>query len=277
MKRSTLTLAPVALLLLLLGACASNPTQSDTLQQAQQAVSDVENDPNVARYAPIALREAQETLQQANRHARDGDKAPVVEHYAYLALKRAQIAHSQARRESLLQTSENAEQERTRILLESRDRAIADANQALKEAQDQLAELQPKQTERGLMLTLGEVLFSFDSAKLRAGNERSLNRLADYLKAHPDQQILIEGHTDSTGDAAYNERLSEQRAEAVTRALVQRGVDSSRIRTTGLGENYPVADNATPTGRSENRRVEVVIAQDKTPQSRQEMQQATRQ
>jgi len=276
MKRSLYTLLPISLFLLL-GACASQPTKSDRLEQAQQAVSEVENDPDVARYAPIALREAQETLQQANQHARDGETGEIVDHYAYLALRRAQIAHSQARRESLLKLADDSEQERTRILLESRDRAIADANRALREAQEQLAELQPKQTERGLMLTLGEVLFAFDSAELRAGTERSLSRLADYLKAHPDQQILIEGHTDSTGNADYNQHLSERRANAVTRALVQRGVDTSRIRTEGLGEDYPVADNGTAAGRSENRRVEVIISQDQVPQSRREMQRASSQ
>lgn len=276
MNDAKMSLIPAILILLLLSACASNPTESDRLQQAQQAVSEVENDPDVARYAPIALREAQETLEEANRHAREGEKAPVVDHYAYLALKRAQIAHSQARRESLLRASEESEQERTRILLDSREQAIADAKRALKEAQDQLAELQPKQTERGLMLTLGEVLFSFDSAELRSGTERSLGRLADYLNAHSEQKILIEGHTDSTGSADYNLGLSERRADAVTQALVQRGVDASRIRSMGLGEDYPVADNGTSAGRSENRRVEVIIAEGDTPQTRKEMQQAGR-
>ncbi|HEX5514806.1 MAG TPA: OmpA family protein [Gammaproteobacteria bacterium] len=275
------SLALVPLLLLLLSACAPQPTKSDTLQQAQQAVGEAESNAAVSRYAPVALRDAQETLRHANRLAQESADKQDVDHYAYLALKRAQIAQAQARREVLAQSLQNAEQQRAQIQLEARDRALEQARQeaeaskkALEEAQRELADLRPKQTERGLVLTLGEVLFPFDSAELQAGSQRALDRLARYLQANPGNNILIEGHTDSTGDAAYNQRLSERRAEAVARALAQRGVDSSRIRAAGLGENFPVADNKTAAGRSENRRVEVVVAQNKMPQSRQEMQQA---
>lgn len=279
MIRPSLALAP--LLLLLLSACAPQPTRSDTLQQAQQAVSEVESNAAVSRYAPVALRDAQETLRYANRLAREGADQQEVDHYAYLALKRAQIAQAQARREVLAQSTQNAERQRAKIRLEARERALEQARQeaeasrkALEEAQRELADLRPKQTERGLVLTLGEVLFPFDSAELQAGSQRALDRLARYLQANPGHNILIEGHTDSTGDTAYNQRLSEQRAKSVSRALIQRGVDPSRVRTTGLGENFPVADNKTAAGRSENRRVEVVVAQNKMPPSQQEMQQA---
>jgi outer membrane protein OmpA-like peptidoglycan-associated protein len=275
------SLALVPLLLLLLSACAHQPTKSDILQQAQQAVSEAESNAAVSRYAPVALRDAQETLRHANKLAQESADKQEVDHYAYLALKRAQIAQAQARREVLAQSTQNAEQQRAQIQLEARERALEQARQeaeaskkALEEAQRELADLRPKQTERGLVLTLGEVLFPFDSAELQAGSQRALDRLARYLKANPGHNILIEGHTDSTGDAAYNQRLSERRAETVARALAQRGIDSSRIRATGLGENFPVADNKTAAGRSENRRVEVVVAQNKMPPSRQEMQQA---
>lgn len=270
--------------MLLLSACATQPATNETLQQAQQAVSEAETNPAVARHAPVALRDAQQTLQQAQLAAREGADANDVEHLSYLAMRRAEIAQSLARRELLVRSAEDVRQQRAQVMLEERERAVQraqqeaeQARQAAQEAQQQLAEFEPRQTERGLVLTLGEVLFPFDSANLQAGNQRAMDRLARYLQAHPDQEILIEGHTDSVGAAGYNQRLSEQRAESVYQALEQRGVDPSRVRVVGLGENYPVADNSTQSGRSQNRRVEVVIAQGETPRSRQEVQQAQRQ
>jgi outer membrane protein OmpA-like peptidoglycan-associated protein len=303
MKRLGLTLMPLTMLLL--SACATQPVKKDTLQQAQQAVSGLEENAAVTRYAPVALRDAQETLRQAQQLARQGEDPQLVEHYAYLALKRAQIAQALARREMLVRSAEDVQQQRAQVMLQARERAIEQARreaeqarmqaeqlrqeaqqareqaqlsqQALQEAQSQLADLEPRQTERGLVLTLDEVLFAFNSAELQAGNQRALDRLAQYLQAHPDHNLLIEGHTDSVGDAGYNQGLSERRAQSVYQALTQRGVDPARVRIIGLGENFPVADNGTPQGRSENRRVEVVIAQDAIPQSRQEIQQAQRQ
>lgn len=327
-----ISLMPVPLMLLLLSACATQPMEDDRLQQAQQAVSEAEENAAVARYAPLALRDAQETLRQAQQLARQNAEPEVVEHYAYLAQKRAEIAQSLARREMLVHSTEDVQQQRAQIMLEARERAAEQARQqaeqahaeaerlrreaqqereraqlsqheleqarqqaqlsqqelqeareqaqlsqqALQEAQRQLADLKPKQTERGLVLTLDEVLFPFNSADLQAGNQRALDRLAQYLEAQPDASILIEGHTDSVGDTGYNQRLSERRAESVYQALTQRGIDPSRVRIAGLGESFPVADNETPQGRAQNRRVEVVVAQGDTPASRQEMQQARR-
>ena len=289
MMRSSLLIVP----LLLLGACTTMQTTSDDLERARQVVNEAENTPAVARHAPLALRDAQQSLRQAEQLARQGADQQAVNHHAYLAERRAHIAQAQARREVLARSTEDMERQRAEAVLQDRERAIAEARQeaeqaqaeaerlrqnaeesqqALKDAQSQLADLQPQQTERGIVLTLGEVLFPFDSADLQAGDRRSLDRLAQFLQAHPEQNILIEGHTDSVGDAAYNAQLSEQRANAVYQALTQRGVDPARIRMVGLGEDFPVADNGTREGRAENRRVEVIIAQGTMPQSRQEQQ-----
>jgi outer membrane protein OmpA-like peptidoglycan-associated protein len=304
MKRLRLALVPP--MLLLLSACATQPTmQTDSLQRAQQAVTEAEENSAVARFAPLALRDAQETLRQAQLMAKRDAGQEAVDHYAYLAQRRAETAQAVARREMLVRSAEAAQEQRSQVLLEARERAIEQARreaqqarqeserlrqeaeqarqqaqtseQALTEARQQLSDLEPQQTERGLVLTLDEVLFPFNSADLQAGNQRALDRLAQYLQNHPDYNILVEGHTDSVGDAGYNQRLSEQRAESVYQALMQRGIDPQRVRVVGLGENFPVADNANPAGRSENRRVEVVIAQGELPRSRQEVQQAERQ
>lgn len=260
-------------LLLLLGACASTPQTSAELQSARIAVAQAEQSPEVARDAPETLAQARERLRQAEAaaQARNLDQA---NHYAYLARQHALAAQMQARQAAAQRTIEGAEQrtaearlqarerqiERFQAELEEQRRATAEAQAELGEAEAQLAEMQPRATERGLVLTLDEMHFAFDSARLQPGSEQSIQRLARYLLAHPDQQALIEGHTDSVGDASYNAELSARRAEAVREALIAEGIDAQRMEARGLGEEIPVASNETAAGRAQNRRVEVIVA-----------------
>ena len=144
--------------------------------------------------------------------------------------------------------------------------AMAQANAAqdrVRALEAQLRELEAQQTERGLLVTLGDVLFAFNKAELSAQAGPRLDKLANFLKQFPDRKLLIEGYTDSVGSDSYNQDLSDRRAQAVRDALVQRGVDTSRITARGYGKAHPVADNASPEGRAMNRRVEIVIADDK--------------
>ncbi|HEV2855744.1 MAG TPA: OmpA family protein [Thermoanaerobaculia bacterium] len=105
-----------------------------------------------------------------------------------------------------------------------------------------------------------DVLFDFDKADVRPDAAAALGRLATVIRAYPTGRVEIEGHTDSKGDDAYNQRLSERRAQSVKRWLVEReGVAADRLATRGAGESRPVADNATDAGRQRNRRVGVVI------------------
>jgi outer membrane protein OmpA-like peptidoglycan-associated protein len=134
--------------------------------------------------------------------------------------------------------------------------ALAASEQKLRE---ELAELQAKETERGIVLTLGDVLFDVDETSLKAGATQSLSRLVSFLKEYPDRQILVEGHTDSTGTAEYNLGLSQRRADAVVQFLTLNGVAPERVVATGYGKAYPVATNDTAEGRQLNRRVEIVI------------------
>lgn len=113
-----------------------------------------------------------------------------------------------------------------------------------------------------LVLTLdSEVQFATSSAEVKPGFERTLAKVANVIQQHPGTQITVIGHTDSTGSDAYNQRLSERRAEAVRDQLVARGVAAGQLSTVGRGPLEPRADNATPEGRAANRRVEMVLTQ----------------
>lgn len=125
--------------------------------------------------------------------------------------------------------------------------------------EQELAELKAEETERGLVLTLGDVLFESNRSDLKAESLDDLYVLVTFLKEHPDRNLLVEGHTDSVGGESHNIELSQQRAAAVREFLVRNGIDLERISEHGYGQAYPVASNATKSGRRENRRVEIVI------------------
>ncbi|MBB4857824.1 outer membrane protein OmpA-like peptidoglycan-associated protein [Novosphingobium chloroacetimidivorans] len=122
----------------------------------------------------------------------------------------------------------------------------------------------------GILLNLPDVTFAVDSTEISPSFQAALDRVAQSMVQYPDSLIDVYGHTDSTGSDAYNLDLSKRRADAVARYLISRGVSSARIQTQGMGESYPVADNATAEGRAKNRRVEVKI----TPVSQDDVQRA---
>lgn len=128
-----------------------------------------------------------------------------------------------------------------------------------KQVESELSELKAKQTEKGVVLTLGDILFETGKAHLMQGALRSIDILADFLKKYPKRNVLIEGFTDSVGTETYNLGLSQQRADSVRDSLRSRGIDAERLTTKGYGEQFPIASNATPAGRQQNRRVEITI------------------
>ena len=156
------------------------------------------------------------------------------------------------RQEQLSATNQALEQER-----EARERAEREAAAAL-ESLRQVAQVQEEQ--RGIVITLsGAVLFRSGSADLLPIALQKLDQVAQTLNDHGNRTIVVEGHTDSRGSRATNERLSQQRAETVRTHLVSRGVDANRIRAVGLGPSRPVADNNSAEGRANNRRVEIIV------------------
>jgi OOP family OmpA-OmpF porin len=142
--------------------------------------------------------------------------------------------------------------QRDKMLLEQRNREV-------EELQSQLAGLQSRMTERGLMITLGDVLFDTARASLRPGAQNRLYNLVRFLLDHPDRNVVIEGYTDNRGSESYNMGLSQRRAESVRAFLIRSGVSPERISAEGFGEAYPVASNSTPAGRLQNRRVEIYL------------------
>lgn len=281
--RRTTVLATALLTAGLMAACASHGPLP-ALEQARSTVERTSTDPAVGQYAQIELKEARDTLARADRvwtHDKDESEA---NHLAYLAQQRAEIASNTARTRQIDAQIQQSGSETDRLRLQARTREADQAKQqalsaeqraaqqqaAARSAQDrvgvleaQLRELEAQQTERGLLVTLGDVLFAFDKAELSPQAAPRLDKLARFLTQFPDRKMLIEGYTDSVGADAYNLSLSERRAQAVRDALVQRGVDSARISARGYGKAHPVADNGSADGRAMNRRVEIVIADEK--------------
>ena len=171
---------------------------------------------------------------------------------------RAREAEAQARDAEA--KAREAEQARRQAAATEQARAAEQAKAAA--LATELANLKAQQTGRGLVLTVGDVLFASGKAEVSSGAQRSIDKLADFLKAYPRRNVLIEGHTDNIGDEGFNIKLSQQRADSVRTQLVERGVAPQRIRTKGYGAKFPVVDNDTTGGRQQNRRVEVVILEE---------------
>jgi len=136
------------------------------------------------------------------------------------------------------------------------------ANEQADSLRRRLEHMQLRETDRGVVITLGDVLFETGQSDLKPEAIANVNDVVELLTAEADKRIRIEGHTDSQGNADFNKRLSELRAESVEQALVGAGVDSARINVVGLGEDFPIAANDTAEGRSQNRRVDVILLDD---------------
>jgi outer membrane protein OmpA-like peptidoglycan-associated protein len=245
-------------------------------------VAQAEADPNANQYAALDLDSAKKDLDMAEAAAANHRPAEI-DQPAYLATQLARIAMARGAAMAADAKVAAGQAERDRIQLAAREREVQYANQQVAAANSQVAaanserdqaaeesarlqaqveQLKATQTPRGLVLTLGDVLFNTGRAELNPGAGRKLDQLAQFLNQHPDRRIEIDGFTDSVGPDDYNQDLSQRRADAVKTALVTRGIDGSRITTQGYGKSFPVASNSESGGRQLNRRVEVVIGGD---------------
>jgi outer membrane protein OmpA-like peptidoglycan-associated protein len=276
-RRSAVLLAALGAVL---GGCASTPDRIQELETAQALVAQVEVSPR-AGVAAANVSEARKSLDQAIQAADRGALGDAKFH-ANVAAAHAQIANEKILTAQAQEALAQGAAERERVLAEARTREAVIANQQADVAnqqadvaeqraasleqqtqklEEQLKDLQARKTERGLVLTLGDVLFDTGKANLKPGAYSTIDRLANALKEVPTRSVVIEGHTDSMGSDDYNQQLSEQRALAVQSALMQRGVQGSQINTAGKGEGMPVAGNDTAAGRQQNRRVEVIFSE----------------
>jgi outer membrane protein OmpA-like peptidoglycan-associated protein len=259
-----------------IAACASVPTPNPQLVAARAEVHTAQANPNVAKYAAVDIEAAQKQLDLAEAAAMHHDDAAIAQP-AYLATQLARLAQARGAAKADDARVAAGRGERDKIQLDARTREVGTAtlatNAALEQrdqATEQAARLQAEvdqlkatPTPRGLVLTLGDVLFDTGRSQLNPGAARKLDQLAQFLTDQPQRRVQIDGFTDSVGSESYNQNLSQQRADAVKSSLISRGIDSSRIESQGYGKSFPVADNADSGGRQLNRRVEVVIGDDK--------------
>ena len=258
-----------------IAACASTPEPNAALVNARTVVQTAQADSNVNKYAALDLDAAKKHLDVAEAASMHHEDAAIAQP-AYLAVQTARLAQAHAAAKADDARVAAGQGERSKIQLAARTREVDTANVATSaalgqrdQATDQAARLQAevdqlkaKPTPRGLVLTLGDVLFDTGRAQLNPGSARKLDQLAQFLTEHPERRVQIDGFTDSIGTESYNQDLSQRRADAVRSSLIARGIDSSRIGSQGYGKSFPVADNTDSGGRQLNRRVEVVIGDD---------------
>ena len=206
--------------------------------------------------------------------ARDAMRLQARTQEAAAANSRARVAQADAQDQRREATAANdrtavalASAEEARVASEAARASTAAAQADALELQRQVDLLNAKVTERGLVITLGDVLFETGKSTLRPNGDAHLDKLAGFLVKYPDRTMRIEGYTDSVGSDDYNLALSQHRADAVKSYLVNKGIDTMRVTTAGMGESSPVGDNQSSTGRQQNRRVEVILA-DATPLTR---------
>ena len=282
-------LSPILLAIaVLVGACSSAPRTTTLLDQTRSDYRMAQSNANVASYAPQEMKQASEAMEQADAAASRPDSEEKIDKLAYLAKQKIALTQEAAKQRAAEAAVAIAGKQRDQIRLDQRTN---EANQAKTSAEQsklaaqlaqgetieaqrktqeaqtraaqleaQLVDLAAKKTERGMVITLGDVLFATDQARLSAEGMRTAQKLTNVLQQNPERTVLIEGFTDSTGTTAHNQELSERRAGAVRNALQEQGVARERIAVRGYGEAYPVAANDTSQNRQLNRRVEIVLS-----------------
>ena len=247
---------------------------TEALGKANTAATARESSDAVDQLAYLAKQKIALAMEVASRKSAEADVANTAAVRDQIRLDQRTQQADQARLKAQ-EAERSAQAARDAALLATQQKNTAQANalQAQQIAAEtsaknlqleaQLAELAAKKTERGLIITLGDVLFATDVARLNANGLVMAQRLATVLQQNPQRTVLIEGFTDSTGKTQYNQELSERRAMAVGEALLAQGVARERIRQRGYGESYPVAANDTAQNRQLNRRVEIVLSDDR--------------
>lgn len=241
---------------LLLAACAADAVKAPGAAKVRAELTQLQSNPDLASRAPLAIQDAETAVVAAEKPQTD---PALASHLVYLADRKVQVAQAQAQTKYDEDQLKTLGEQNAKIQLDARTREADKAKLKNDSLEQQLAALQAKKTDRGMVLTLGDVLFSTGRSDLKPGGVANLDRLVSFLGQAPDRSVRIEGHTDNVGSQAYNQTLSQKRADSVAMYLTGRGIASSRVSSIGEGLGSPVADNATEAGRQANRRVEVII------------------
>jgi outer membrane protein OmpA-like peptidoglycan-associated protein len=256
----------------LLFACGTTPTPVELLD-ARKAYEKASKGP-AAQLAPAQLDTAKQALAKAEAAFEDEGDEPITKDLSYIAVRRSEIAEAEAGREQAersrqktdkdyrtieLEAAEGHKQTKAQLEEEKKKRMAAEKQAAAAMASlNEIAKV--KEESRGMVITLsGSVLFATGKSTLLPIAQDKIGEVAKALKDQGFKSILVEGHTDAQGSADKNQVLSLQRAEAVRAYLVHEGLPSDKVRADGVGSARPVADNSTPEGRANNRRVEIVV------------------
>jgi len=244
---------------------------SDALDQANAASNHHDSEEKIDKLAYLAKQKIALAQEVAKQRAAEASVARSAKERDQLRLDQRTSEAEQAKMEAE-RARMNAEQsrmtaEQSRLAAQQAQDQAAASQRQTQEAQAraaqleaQLADLAAKKTDRGMVITLGDVLFAVDQERLNAEGMRTAQKLAGFLQQYPQRTVLIEGYTDSTGSVQHNQELSERRAASVRNALLELGVPSGRISIAGYGPSYPVAPNDTAQNRQLNRRVEIVLS-----------------
>jgi outer membrane protein OmpA-like peptidoglycan-associated protein len=272
------TLVATTVASVLLAACAVAPPKPDGAAEARSKLTQLQSDPNLANRASPAMKEADAAVRAAEQPQADKEQGAYL---VYMADRKVEIARAQADTNFAEDQRAELSAQRDKARLDARTHeadvaegkvasarneagaanlAAANSEQQAAELQRQIDVLQAKPTDRGLVVTLGDVLFASGKADIMTGAAGNLNRLAAFLNKYPDRTVVIEGYTDNVGSEQYNQGLSERRADSVRSYLAGQGIGMLRLSALGKGESGAVADNGSATGRQQNRRVEVVIS-----------------
>ena len=241
-------LPAVSLIALMLGGCAT-PPENPQLLQARTQFAALQQKPESNTLAALETRDAFSALNKADQASLKDRKAADVDQLAYLANQKIAVAEQTIAMRQAEAGLKKIDAERTQVQLDVRTRQLK-----------ALQEMKAQKTQRGEVVTFGDVLFDTGKADLKYGSQRNFEQLAQYLAANPERKVRIEGFTDDVGGDDFNQRLSERRADAVAFALKQMGISADRLITQGYGKQFPVADNGNARSRQLNRRVEVIIS-----------------